>query len=917
MKWQLIFYMILPTLIWSQLPSWQFTNIDTSIEIKEIVKDTLGFLWIHDGDVLYRFDGIEASSRLNLGDEKISSLQYSNSNNLIIGTNLGRVIMYNPYSFQHKILHENIARKPVTNSYVFDENNFLIRYYGFGLGLYSEGVFSEINLDNGLISNEVYDVDWFNNRYYISSDQGIQIINIELPVKIEDTISISNGLPDMVITHLEIYKNELWYTDYDSHIGKISNEGKIQNYRTPHKSKINDLTIHETGIYLATDKGLYLFDEGEFRIKSEKSKINLVQVDEESNLWIVIENTQLKKGNLFFQKMNLDFENVRAVSFFNDKIVIGDETGVYRQENGLFKSFGTENVTSLRSVGDYLIVGSFSKGLKVYDKQFEVVQILTKWTNVDNESVLYIYNFDDEVYISSLTGVMKFEFVNGQLIPIESLNSIIGQAYIYTMLKQGNRMFFGTDRAGIYVWKKGNEKVEFCENFQSNKKIGSVYSMIEDVNGKIWFTSTEQGIGYIVGDNLMQLENVPNVKDEYTSIAAVENGNILAIRSSSLDVFDPSRDHFMYYDKEVGLNNEITYLNNISQNGKLTYFVHDKNLYTYNPGKNIKLHPEVVIDEKRVNLSTIEEGIHHFEQNENNIEFDFKGSWLTDPLKLTFQYKLEGFDEEWRETKDNSVSFPKLQPGDYRFRLRASENGLFYDEPEAEYYFKINQYFYNNLWFRIIAIGLIGLLFILSSKQRDARKKEKLTLEKLNIENQLINLKNQLNPHFLFNAFNTLIGQIEEDKEGSVEFVEKMSDFYRNMLEFGKLDLISVADEFLILTQYIDILKARFNNQLNIEIRFDENLDIYEIPPMTLQILVENCVKHNVVSTKDPLTININQIDDTISIKNKKSSLVNVSPSTKTGLKNIKRRFELANIEKPTIIDSDNYFEVILKIRKI
>ena len=910
-----VILIFLPFCGWAQIPSWQLVNIEPTLEIKEIVSDSLGFLWMHNGDILYRFDGTDASNHFNLGDEKISSLQYSAADYLVVGTNYGRVILYNPYSFEFSVLHENQAYQKVTNTYVVDNDNFIILYYGLGIVTSTHGVIAQYTTNNGLISNEVYDVALFDNNYYVSTDQGIQVLNRKVDGKLESTITVKEGLTDIVITHLEVYQNKLWYTDYDKHLGSISKDQEIQNFNLPKAGKINDISTHESGIYIASDRGIFLFDKKVFKSKSEEIKYNLIQIDEEGNLWCFSDKDLLTKGNLHFQKMTLDIGAIRAIEKYDHQIIIGNENGVYLPKQERYIKVTNDNVTCLKSIDEFLLVGTFSQGIKVYNKQFNEVQAMSRWTTIENESVLHIYADSNEVYISSLSGVMKFEFKDGKLIPINSLNAIIGQAYIYTMLIQGEKMYFGTDRDGLYIWQRDKDKIDVFNNFESGEKVGSVYSLTEDKSEKIWFSSSEYGLGYMNSGKAKKLSNVPNSKDEYTSLQSLENGNLLAIRGSSIDILDPVTQHFMYFDKEVGLKNEVTYLNNILLDGSQTYFVHDHNIFSYTPESNVKIHPEVSIDKVRVNLSIVRKGENQFEQSENNIEFDFRGSWLTDPLKLSYQYKLEGFDEEWRNTKDNSVSFPRLRPGKYRFRLRASENGLFHDEPEADFQFQIHRKFYNQRWVKLLGIGLLGFIILVIVKQRDARKKEKLLHEKVNIENQLINLKNQLNPHFLFNAFNTLIGLIEEDSEKSVALVEKMTDFYRNVLNYGKLDIITLRDEIEILEQYIAILKARFNSQINIEMDFEKDLSRYSIPPMVLQLLVENAVKHNVVSSKDPLTINIKQIGDSISIKNKKSPLIKASPSNKIGLVNIKRRFELINLVTPVIHETDQYFEVTLKVK--
>jgi hypothetical protein len=330
----------------------------------------------------------------------------------------------------------------------------------------------------------------------------------------------------------------------------------------------------------------------------------------------------------------------------------------------------------------------------------------------------------------------------------------------------------------------------------------------------------------------------------------------------------------------------------------------------------VKIHPDIIIDEIMVNLSSVVDRT-TFKENENNFSFSYKGSWLSDPLKLSYQYKLIGLDDKWRDTKDNQVSFSKLRPGDYNFIVRAAENGIFSDEPETNYEFTINKYLINYWWFRLLLVGGICLIILMWWRYLEKEKKEKRKLEKTILDNQLINLKNQLNPHFLFNSFNTLIGLIEEkDEERSIVFVERLTSFYRDILELGKVKMVNLEREIQMLEQYIEILKIRFSGQLIIEEKY-EDLSSYLIPPMTLQLLIENAVKHNKISTKEPLQINIHQNRETITVWNKKNNLISSSAGTKTGLTNIKKRFELVGLPIPNIHDTIESFEVVLKLKKI
>ena len=300
-----------------------------------------------------------------------------------------------------------------------------------------------------------------------------------------------------------------------------------------------------------------------------------------------------------------------------------------------------------------------------------------------------------------------------------------------------------------------------------------------------------------------------------------------------------------------------------------------------------------------------------FKEDQNNLEFKYRAAWMSSPDNISYQYRLEGFDENWRTTRDTRAIYPMLRPGDYIFRVRASEDGKFSNEPEKSFHFTIKQSFYKTWWFSVLMALLLGALFY---KWRSERKKVRIQREELNkkrIEAQLISLQTQLNPHFLFNSFNTLIGLIEENPDKGITFTEKLTDFYRSILEVGKNDLIPLKDEIGLLKSYTHLIKERFGEQLRISIELDD-VDVYKIPPLTLQLLIENAVKHNVVSTKEPLFIRVKQKGNEIIVENDINPKFGVTKGTGIGLDNIKKRHTLNNIRAPHIEHNNQHFKVTI-----
>ncbi len=160
-----------------------------------------------------------------------------------------------------------------------------------------------------------------------------------------------------------------------------------------------------------------------------------------------------------------------------------------------------------------------------------------------------------------------------------------------------------------------------------------------------------------------------------------------------------------------------------------------------------------------------------------------------------------------------------------------------------------------------------------------------------NLSAQYELLKQQVNPHFLFNSLNTLKYMVESRDPHAIDFILKLSDFYRYSLENRKQDLIKVVEELQILHAYLFLLKARFEEGLDLSVNInDQHLKSF-IPPFTLQLLVENCIKHNVVSVDRPLTVCLYSDKDCIVIENIVQPKRTPESSTGMGLENINERY--------------------------
>lgn len=198
-------------------------------------------------------------------------------------------------------------------------------------------------------------------------------------------------------------------------------------------------------------------------------------------------------------------------------------------------------------------------------------------------------------------------------------------------------------------------------------------------------------------------------------------------------------------------------------------------------------------------------------------------------------------------------------------------------------------------------------------KLRDRRIQKEAILVKEKLVSQFETLKSQVNPHFLFNTFSTLMTVIDEDKHTAMEYVEKLADFYRSILSYRELDMIPIKEELKILEAYIYILKKRFGN--NLEVAIGSINDTAYIIPLSLQILVENAMKHNIISVDRPLKIDIFEEEaGYICVSNKLQRKFNPESSTGFGLDSLSRRYGVLGNKKIKIEEVEKCFIVSIPI---
>ena len=219
-----------------------------------------------------------------------------------------------------------------------------------------------------------------------------------------------------------------------------------------------------------------------------------------------------------------------------------------------------------------------------------------------------------------------------------------------------------------------------------------------------------------------------------------------------------------------------------------------------------------------------------------------------------------------------------------------------------------------NLLYSLIIIFFLELMYYF--RNWTTAVTESAAIKQKTIETQLDALKGQVNPHFLFNSLNTLSSLIHSNPSEAVNFVHKLSGVYRYLLQSSDKNLIRLQRELDFLGAYLHLLQARFGKALNFSITIDPAYEDHLVPPLTLQLLVENAVKHNIVSINQPLLVEVYTVNDKLVVKNNLQKRKTPVVSHHIGLVNLFTRYSLVTDVEVQIEETTEAFVVNLPLIK-
>jgi ligand-binding sensor domain-containing protein len=920
--------------------------------INTLYKNSDGYIFIASTNGIYKFDGITFTKIFFLDktiNETATAIFEDTQHQLWIGFKSGHIakkinnhlIYYNP--------EEGTPQKAITCFAQDKNNNIWFGTKGEGIYYTYNNRIYVINEEDGLPDLNIHSITATNTGEILAAtDQGISICKILGTKKQVSTITPKDGLPDYMVTSItQNSNNEFWVGLQDKGVCQYNSANK--NIQLPKSAtnwkygQVNALLNSENRLWIATqDSGLIEYSNNIIRkiqFPNEKiTNINSLLQDDQGNIWLAnnenlirISPNELTHYPLYSKQL---FETIHALLVDNKKniwISTGKIITKYYNQKDKFenkKYYITEltkniDITSLyQDVYGNIWIGTMGKGIFVFNPQTGNYRQLNEIEKTGSTNILSITGKENTVCAGGLEGALVFQLneTNKNIAAkynFASFNSNIGSNYIYNVFKDSkNRIWFATDGKGITVLDNGK-----YTNYDGDKilKDNHVFSITEDKQNNIWFSTSSAGIYKFDGNKFTNYNTENGLSNKnITAIKTDKQGNIIVIHPTGIDILNPSTNNISYVNNIQGINAISTDMGCISQDSTASiYFATATGVVQYNPQSIAPKKPKTIIEKIQLFLKDIDEKtINNFSYDENNLTFIITGLYYTDPENIFYQYKLEGFNNNWVSTKDKSITFPKLEPSKYKFIVRSAINDSFINATEASYEFKINKPFWKQWWFITSVVLFAVMLLFWYIKKREARLNHVQQLQQEKIQFQFQVLRNQINPHFLFNSFNTLIAIIEDGTAAAVNYVEQLANFFRNIVNYTDKEIITLQEELVLLNTYFYLQQKRYSNSLilNITVTEQEKNEIL-IPPLTLQLLIENAIKHNAVSKETPLTINIfTENNNRLITSNNINPKLSVQPGTGMGLKNIANRYNLLSQKSVIINNFDKKFIVSLPI---
>lgn len=856
--------------------------------IYDMKEDNNGFIWLGTEKGLVRYDGKHTViyTHPNMNGTAVS--------NLIID-GLGRIWCQNFIGQHFYVLNDSMFCPNFKNSGTFNltyinNRNDIFLVSTTVLRIYNK----ELALIDSIPIQNFNNSFLFNNSYYvIESNQVKKIIGTQK--QLIKNITVNNKKSGTVIS---VQKNNVYCINKSN-----SSANLIQlfpNYFETSLFKQTSIiqTVNYTKdslLWINTTAGCYVYNAKLEPLQFEqplfkKNSISSVIKDKNGAYWIsTTDNGIYIIEDLLSKQINFNNENITAINNINNQIMAGTSSGIVGQLNATnndfkqtFKTDILHRVTFLKfdSANNRYIIGADKVyGLKNGKKEFSF--------NLAAKDICL--GASNEYFIaasSSIANIIKHKQQSNWSNFYSSENkSNLFYCKIFDLKEFTSRskaIEISSDFSTIYAASaKGLLKITHHTiteiQLQGSSISASDLFIIKDT---LYASTYNQGLLMIVNNKVAKIwdknnsiinQTISKMRYWQGKIWLISDNNLYTINHSNFEATNHFKSNSFFYNE----------LNDIAFKDNFLYVASNEGIIQSSVNQELTRPkvPNLFIESIKVNDKILTQtALNNLKYNQNNITINFATPWFSSENRLQIFYKINNSDWQIFEKGARVLSLSSLTPGNYFIQFKTCIDGQYFS-PIAYVTFKISHPIWQQIWFLIIVFLLLASLFFAIYKYRLKliNKQSKLLIEKNKLEtdlqkSMLSSIKSQMNPHFIFNALNTIQSYIYlNDKESASNYLAQFSMLTRKILDMSNHETVTLTDEIETLQLYLSLEKMRFEDSLNYEIIIASSLKVKEIkiPSMLIQPYVENALKHGLLhkKTNRNLTITFENNDTFLTVK--------------------------------------------------
>ncbi|CAL2085020.1 Signal transduction histidine kinase internal region domain-containing protein [Tenacibaculum sp. 190524A05c] len=660
------------------------------------------------------------------------------------------------------------------------------------------------------------------------------------------------------------HRNNSFY-EYDNELLPVEIPRALNTHR------IEGLFERDNNYYFSTSNGMYICTKknNSLKIKDHYLKgifVTKALIDVNNNLWIstlnnsiyIIPNEQLKKIS--------NVNNISVLEKINDSsCYIGTRSGKlleYYKTSNIFKTNLVSNNSFIRSISFNKKAG---KTLYASDKSFFTFDAFNRKDSINIINTSGIKNTDvinDSTYVvSSSSGVY---IVKGK----SQIARITFKRAYTSLFSKSNNQLYVSDVDGLNLY---SNDLKAKKEIKINQNPIYTFKMTESTNEIVWVSTYDKGIyGIKNGIVIKKLNEENGLASNFVNTINTDGNDLWIATEKGVQLYNSNTDSFKILTKQDGINSyaikHIEVLgNDVLLSSNLGLFSFDKTKIF----KERKLQKPYIKSVQIQEKDTLILANYKLPQESSNVRFNFNIKGFHSNQSIIYQYILKGVDKDWITLTRGSdyVKFNSLPEGDFelRFRIIDEVNGEVSEGDSIN--IKVTLPFYKTelFWLFSSVVSIMIVIFYFRKRTRRLKETQKIQLEKAEINrdltfSQLENLRSQMNPHFIFNALNSIQDYIIiNEKKLARDYLVRFAKLIRLYLDQSRKNEISLEDELSTLNLYLELEKERFEGDFDYEISVDEELiekDIY-VPSLLIQPYVENALKHGLLHKTDDKKLEI------------------------------------------------------------